>query len=161
MPELGSRADPGQAGPARIAAAALCPNWIRTFGDPELTALVEDAVVRNPDLKAAAARVEASRYAVRIAAASLYPRIAMKGSRQPTGKGDSVATSVAASIRRASAASRESTTAAAAPLDTSMDDHHAALGLWPRQSARHGKPMSGAAFARKKLPRQAESDALA
>ena len=34
---------------------------------------------RNPDLKAAAARVEASRYAVRVAAASLYPRIAMKG----------------------------------------------------------------------------------
>src|SRR4029434_7744934 len=55
------------------------PNWIRTFGDPQLTALVIDAVERNPDLKAAAARVEASRYAVRVAAASLYPRIAMKG----------------------------------------------------------------------------------
>jgi NodT family efflux transporter outer membrane factor (OMF) lipoprotein len=40
--------------------------------------------VRNPDLKAAAARVEASRYAVRVAASSLYPRIAMKalGERQ-------------------------------------------------------------------------------
>src|SRR5439155_26756 len=47
--------------------------------DPELTALVADAVERNPDLKAAAARVEASRAAVRIAASSLYPRIAMKG----------------------------------------------------------------------------------
>ena len=47
---------------------AVVPGWIRTFGDPELTALVEDAVVRNPDLKAAAARVEASRYAVRVAA---------------------------------------------------------------------------------------------
>ena len=34
---------------------------------------------RNPDLKAAAARVEASRYAVRVAAASLYPRIGVKG----------------------------------------------------------------------------------
>ena len=44
------------------------PNWIRTFGDPELTALVEDAVTRNPDLAAAAARVEASRYAIKIAA---------------------------------------------------------------------------------------------
>ena len=41
--------------------------------------MVEDAVERNPDLKAAAARVEASRYAVRVAASSLYPRIAMKG----------------------------------------------------------------------------------
>ena len=68
-----------EAGPARIAAATVVPNWIRTFGDPELTALVADAVERNPDLKAAAARVEASRAAVRIAASSLYPRIAMKG----------------------------------------------------------------------------------
>ena len=55
------------------------PNWIQSFGDPDLTALVQDAVARNPDLKAAAARVEASHAAVRIAAASLYPRIAMKG----------------------------------------------------------------------------------
>src|SRR5205807_4029502 len=58
---------------------AVVPGWIRTFGDPELTALVEEAIIRNPDLKAAAARVEASRAAVRVAAASLYPRIAMKG----------------------------------------------------------------------------------
>ena len=55
------------------------PGWIRTFHDPELTALVEDAIERNPDLHAAAAHVEASRAAVRVAAASLYPRIAMKG----------------------------------------------------------------------------------
>jgi hypothetical protein len=34
----------------------------------------------EPDLRAAAARVEASRYAVKVAAASLYPRIAMKDS---------------------------------------------------------------------------------
>jgi NodT family efflux transporter outer membrane factor (OMF) lipoprotein len=58
---------------------SVAPNWISTFGDPELTQLVEDAVRRNPDLAAAAARVEASRAAVRVAAASLYPRIAMKG----------------------------------------------------------------------------------
>jgi len=65
------------AGPHR--GGAVVPNWILTFHDPELTALVADAVERNPDLKAAAARVEASRAAVRIAASSLYPRIAMKG----------------------------------------------------------------------------------
>jgi multidrug efflux system outer membrane protein len=65
------------AGPHR--SGAVVPNWIRTFGDSELTALVADAVERNPDLRAAAARVEASRAAVRIAASSLYPRIAMKG----------------------------------------------------------------------------------
>jgi outer membrane protein, multidrug efflux system len=65
------------AGPHR--GGNVVPNWILTFRDPELTALVADAVERNPDLKAAAARVEASRAAVRIAASSLYPRIAMKG----------------------------------------------------------------------------------
>src|SRR4030095_16527706 len=78
MPESARAKIPGSwAGPHR--SGVVVPNWIRTFGDPELTALVADAVQRNPDLKAAAARVEASRAAVRIAASSLYPRIAMKG----------------------------------------------------------------------------------
>src|SRR5205809_3396882 len=78
MPESARAKIPGSwAGPHRR--GAVVPNWIRNFGDPELTALVADAVERNPDLKAAAARVEASRAAVRIAASSLYPRIAMKG----------------------------------------------------------------------------------
>ena len=78
MPESARAKIPGSwAGAHR--SGAVVPNWIRTFGDPELTALVSDAVERNPDLKAAAARVEASRAAVRIAASSLYPRIAMKG----------------------------------------------------------------------------------
>lgn len=58
---------------------AVVPGWIRSFGDRRLTSIVEEALARNPDLKAAAARVEASRAAVRVAAASLYPRIAMKG----------------------------------------------------------------------------------
>src|SRR5215472_17915267 len=74
MPESARAQIPGRwAGPHR--SGAVVPNWIYTFHDPELTALVTDAVERNPDLKAAAARVEASRAAVRIAASSLYPRI--------------------------------------------------------------------------------------
>ena len=78
MPESARRQVPSHwAGPHR--SGTVVPNWILTFHDPELTALVTDAVERNPDLKAAAARVEASRAAVRIAASSLYPRIAMKG----------------------------------------------------------------------------------
>jgi multidrug efflux system outer membrane protein len=62
----------------------VVPNWISTFHDPELSRIVEEAIVYNPDLRAAAARVEASRAAVRVAAASLYPRIAGKilGERQ-------------------------------------------------------------------------------
>src|SRR6516225_5839001 len=78
MPESARAQIPGHwAGPHR--SGHVVPNWILTFHDPALTALVADAVERNPDLKAAAARVEASRAAVRIAASSLYPRIAMKG----------------------------------------------------------------------------------
>jgi multidrug efflux system outer membrane protein len=76
-PEAARQIPSQWAGPHR--SGAVVPNWIRTFNDPELTALVADAEERNPDLKAAAARVEASHAAVRIAAASLYPRIAMKG----------------------------------------------------------------------------------
>src|SRR5688572_20413815 len=64
----------------------VVPNWIRTFGDSELTALVEDAVRRNPDLAAAAAKVEASRHAVKVAASSLYPRIALKGLGERQGR---------------------------------------------------------------------------
>src|SRR3954469_6773778 len=78
MPESARAKIPGSwAGPHH--SGEVVPGWIRNFGDPELNALVADAVERNPDLKAAAFRVEASRAAVRIAAASLYPRIAMKG----------------------------------------------------------------------------------
>jgi multidrug efflux system outer membrane protein len=64
---------------ASHAKGRVAPDWIRSFNDPELTRIVEDALFRNPDLKAAAERVEASRAAVRIAAASLYPRVGMKG----------------------------------------------------------------------------------
>jgi NodT family efflux transporter outer membrane factor (OMF) lipoprotein len=78
MPDIARSRIPGQwAGPHR--SGQVVPNWIATFHDPELTALVRDAVYLNPDLRAAAAHVEASRAAVRIAASSLYPRIAMKG----------------------------------------------------------------------------------
>src|SRR5437660_12040755 len=78
MPESARAKIPGHwAGPHRN--SNVVRNWTLTFHAPELTALVADAIERNPDLKAAAARVEASRAAVRIAASSLYPRIAMKG----------------------------------------------------------------------------------
>ena len=86
MPESARAKIPGSwAGPHR--SGEVVPDWIRNFGDPELNALVADAVERNPDLKAAAARVEASRAAVRVAASSLYPRIAMKGFGRAPGTG--------------------------------------------------------------------------
>jgi outer membrane protein, multidrug efflux system len=85
MPESASSKIPGKwQGPHR--SGSVVPNWIRAFGDSELTALVEDAVRRNPDLIAAAAKVEASRYAVKVAASSLYPRLALKGLGERQGR---------------------------------------------------------------------------
>src|ERR1700745_1416275 len=78
MPESARAQIPGHwAGPHR--SGNVVPNWILSFHDPELTALVADAVERNPDLQAAPPHVEASAAAVRVAASALYPRIAMKG----------------------------------------------------------------------------------
>jgi NodT family efflux transporter outer membrane factor (OMF) lipoprotein len=71
---------------ASSAGGAVVPGWIRTFGDSTLTGLVEDALERNPDLRAAAAQVEASRSAIKVAAASLYPGIAMKGLGERQGR---------------------------------------------------------------------------
>lgn len=71
---------------ASSSAGPVVPGWIRSFNDSTLTALVEDALERNPDLKAAAALVEASQAAVRVAAASLYPRIAAKGLGERQGR---------------------------------------------------------------------------
>jgi NodT family efflux transporter outer membrane factor (OMF) lipoprotein len=64
----------------------LVPGWIRSFDDSTLTRIVEDALIRNPDLKSAYALVEASQAAVRVTAASLYPRVAMKGLGERQGR---------------------------------------------------------------------------
>jgi len=85
MPDAARSKIPGQwSGPHR--SGDVVPNWIRSFGDSQLTELVHDAVERNPDLQAAAARVEASRHAIKVAASSLYPRVAMKGLGERQGR---------------------------------------------------------------------------
>src|SRR3954466_13576831 len=119
MPESARAKIPGSwAGPHR--SGQVVPNWIRNFGDPELNALVADAVERNPDLKAAAARVEASRAAVRIAAASLYPRIAMKGLGER--QGQQLSGDLVRDINPPSFGGPGTEDSGGAGLDTSMDD---------------------------------------
>ena len=118
MPESARAKIPGSwAGPHR--SGTVVPNWIRNFGDPELTALVADAVERNPDLKAAAARVEASRAAVRIAASSLYPRIAMKGLGER--QGQELGGDIGRDINPPSFGSGGTEDSGGAGLDTSTD----------------------------------------
>ena len=119
MPESARAQIPGRwAEPHR--SGSVVPNWIRTLHDPELTALVADAVERNPDLKAAAARVEASRAAVRIAAASLYPRIAMKGLGER--QGQHLSGDLGRDINPPDFGSPGTENSGGAGLDTSMDD---------------------------------------
>jgi multidrug efflux system outer membrane protein len=119
MPESARAQIPGSwAGSHR--SGAVVPDWIRTFHDPELTALVADAVERNPDLKAAAARVEASRAAVRVAASSLYPRIAMKGLGER--QGQRLSGDIGRSINPPDFGSSGTENAGGAGLDTSTDE---------------------------------------
>jgi NodT family efflux transporter outer membrane factor (OMF) lipoprotein len=59
---------PGQAG-------AVQPAWLGTFNDPQLDALVQEALANNPDLQLAAARVEQAASYVKVAGATLYPQV--------------------------------------------------------------------------------------
>jgi NodT family efflux transporter outer membrane factor (OMF) lipoprotein len=54
-------------------------NWLATFNDPQLDKLVVEALKRNPDLRAAAARVEQSAAYAEIAQAQLLPSLSLFG----------------------------------------------------------------------------------
>jgi outer membrane protein, multidrug efflux system len=49
--------------------------WWEMFGDPVLSDLVENALARNHDLAAAAARVDQARQLVRVARADIFPQL--------------------------------------------------------------------------------------
>lgn len=57
------------------AAAAVGDRWLASFNDPQLEALVEEALAYNPDLRIAAARVEQAAGYVQVAGATLYPQL--------------------------------------------------------------------------------------
>jgi NodT family efflux transporter outer membrane factor (OMF) lipoprotein len=54
-------------------------NWLSTFQDPELDALIREALANNPDLRVAAARVEQSAQQLVIAKAGQKPSIGIAG----------------------------------------------------------------------------------
>jgi multidrug efflux system outer membrane protein len=60
-------------------AGAISDNWLVTFGDPQLIVLVDEAVARNPDLRATAAQVERSAAYAEIARAALLPAVSLLG----------------------------------------------------------------------------------
>lgn len=60
--------------------AVVDPQWWRSFGQEELTDLIEAALADNTDMQMALARVEQARARLRIAGASLYPALGAGGS---------------------------------------------------------------------------------
>ncbi len=56
--------------------------WLEGFGQPALTRAVQEALGRNYDLRAAAARVEAARQLARIEGSTLWPQLGFTGGYQ-------------------------------------------------------------------------------
>ena len=54
-------------------------NWLAAFGDPQLSALVDEALQHNPDLRVSATRVEQAAEYVNLAKSALYPTINLLG----------------------------------------------------------------------------------
>ena len=63
----------GEAGP-------IADNWLASFNDPQLDALVKEAIAHNPDLRVAATRVEQAGQYVAVAKAALLPAVNLFGS---------------------------------------------------------------------------------
>ena len=57
------------------AGGAVANGWVATFNDRRLEALVRDALLYNPDLQVAAARMEQAGGYVKLAGATLYPQV--------------------------------------------------------------------------------------
>jgi NodT family efflux transporter outer membrane factor (OMF) lipoprotein len=60
-------------------AAPVADRWLGSFNDPALSALVDEALMFNADLQAAAARVEQAGGYVKVAGASLLPVVNLAG----------------------------------------------------------------------------------
>ena len=57
------------------ATAAVSENWLATFGNAELDAVVREALAYNTDLQMAAARVEQAAAYAKLAGATIYPAV--------------------------------------------------------------------------------------
>jgi len=57
------------------AAGNVVDGWLAAFNDPTLTALVQEALAYNTDLRMAAARVETAAGYVKLSGATLYPQV--------------------------------------------------------------------------------------
>jgi NodT family efflux transporter outer membrane factor (OMF) lipoprotein len=65
---------------AREVAGQVTDGWLADFADPALDALVAEAIVANPDLRAASTRIEQAQAQLDAAQAQLRPAISLLGS---------------------------------------------------------------------------------
>ena len=70
---------PQWAAGAGISADPVPQDWLHTFNDPQLDALVQEAIAHNPDLRVAGARVEQAAQSLIIAQAALRPQLGIFG----------------------------------------------------------------------------------
>src|SRR5215831_10251874 len=70
---------PWKATTATATSDAVQDNWLSTFNDPMLDALVKEAIANNADLRVAAARVEQAKAYLDSAQSKLRPSIAIAG----------------------------------------------------------------------------------
>jgi outer membrane protein, multidrug efflux system len=64
-----------EAPPTAVSAPALTDDWWLMFGSPQLNALIDEALIGSADLRIAAERITQAELALRVANASLLPRI--------------------------------------------------------------------------------------
>lgn len=64
---------------AGAATGGITDNWLATFNDAQLDALVREAILNNPDLRISAVRVEQAGQYVELAKAALRPTVAVAG----------------------------------------------------------------------------------
>ena len=76
---MGSVDAPGSWAASKEASAGIDRRWVRKIGGGELSGLVEQALAHNPDLRAAAARVERAGAEAAIAGAGRLPSLGIGG----------------------------------------------------------------------------------
>jgi NodT family efflux transporter outer membrane factor (OMF) lipoprotein len=70
---------PQWAAGAGLSADPVQQDWLHTFNDPQLDALVQEAIAHNPDLRVAGTRVEQAAQSLIIAQSALRPQLGIFG----------------------------------------------------------------------------------
>jgi NodT family efflux transporter outer membrane factor (OMF) lipoprotein len=78
---------------------AVLDNWLATFGDAELTALAAEALTNNPDLAAAAARLDQALASAKSVSSALLPALNLNGNAQNSSRLERTSAQKAAGVK--------------------------------------------------------------